>query len=78
MQPFDIIYKKALTVLKKHKKLPVEDIHRSLDIVQYILDEAADFNLQAEVVTWSLKFMKENPHADISDAIEAGYNEWIK
>lgn len=68
---------KRLT-LKKMSNRPVEEISRSLDIVEHIIREANDFGLTTEVVTWALKSMKENPKQDISDAIIAGYDEWLK
>lgn len=64
--------------LKKTTKAPVEELHRSLDVVEHIIREANDFGLTTEVVTWALKSMKENPKQDISDAIIAGYETWIK
>ena len=57
---------------------PVEDIHRSLDIVEHILNEARDLGCETEVVTYALKMMKENPKLQISDAIVASINEWVK
>ena len=57
---------------------PVEDIHRSMDVVTHILHEAADYGLTAEVVTSALKIMKENPKLQISDAIVLGLEEWIQ
>ena len=43
-----------------------------------ILNQAKEFNLEAEVVVWALKYMKENPRLTINEAITLGYNEWIK
>lgn len=71
------LFEKLKQITKKRKR-PVEEIHRSLDIVEHVLQEATDFGLGPEVVTWALKYMKENPHVDISDAIIAGYEEWLK
>ena len=68
---------KRLT-LKKMSNRPVEEISRSLDIVEHIIREANDFGVTTKVVTWALKSMKENPKQDISDAIIAGYDEWLK
>ena len=64
--------------LKKMSNRPVEEISRSLDIVEHIIREANDFGVTTKVVTWALKSMKENPKQDISDAIIAGYDEWLK
>jgi hypothetical protein len=72
---------KLFTKLKKYtnkRKRPVEDIHRSLDIVEHVLHEADDLGISPAVVTWALKYMKENPNLDISDAIVLAYEEWIK
>ena len=57
---------------------PVEDIHRSLDIVEHVLHEAHDLGCSVEVVTYALKMMKENPKMQISDAIVSSINEWVK
>lgn len=64
--------------LKKMSNRPVEEISRSLDIVDHILREAHDFGIATQVVTWALKSMKENPKQDISDAIIDGYEIWFK
>jgi len=69
---------KKIASRKAKRRGPVEDINRSLDVVDVVLADARDFNLDAEVVTWALKYMKENPHITISDAIIFGYEEWIK
>lgn len=57
---------------------PVEDIHRSLDIVDHVLNEARDLGCETEVVTYALKAMKENPKLQISDAIVMSIEEWVK
>jgi hypothetical protein len=57
---------------------PVEDIHRSMDVVTYVLHEADDYGITVEVVTYALKMMKENPKMQISDAIVNSINEWVK
>ena len=57
---------------------PVEDIHRSMDIVEHVLNEAYDLGCATQVVTYALKMMKENPKLQISDAIIASINEWLK
>lgn len=67
-----------LKQLSRKRRRSVEDIHRSLDIVEHVLHEADDYKLTAEVVTWALKYMKENPQLDISDAIVLGLEEWVK
>lgn len=57
---------------------PVEDIHRSLDIVEHVLNEAHDYRITPLVVTYALRAMKENPKLQISDAIERGLEECLK
>ena len=78
MKLFNGTCKKSLNVLKKHKKGSMEDINRSLHIVEHILNESYDLNIHAQVVTTALKLMKENSKQDISDAIVNAYEECIK
>lgn len=56
----------------------MEDIHRSMDVVTYVLHEADDYGLTVKVVTSALRIMKENPKMQISDAIVAGLDEWVR
>lgn len=70
------LYKKAIALLTKPKPIPVEDIHRSLDVVEHVLRDAHDLKVETLVVTRALKRMKENPALNISDAIILGYEEW--
>jgi len=70
------LYKKAIALLTKPKPWPVEDIHRSLDVVEHVLRDAHDLKVETLVVTRALKRMKENPALNISDAIILGYEEW--
>ncbi len=70
------LYKKAIALLTKPKPSLVEDIHRSLDVVEHVLRDAHDLKVETLVVTWALKRMKENPALNISDAIILGYEEW--
>jgi hypothetical protein len=62
--------------LSKQKR-SVEELHRSFNVVDLIMRDAHDLGLTSEVVTWALKSMKDNPEQDISDAIIAGYEQWI-
>lgn len=55
-----------------------EEITKSMDVVASALHEAAKHNLQIEVVTWALKYMKEDPTISIEEAITMGLNEWVK
>jgi hypothetical protein len=56
----------------------VEDIHRSIAVVDLILFDSKDLGIQTEVVTWALKYMKQDPALDISDAIIVAYDNWAK
>ena len=56
----------------------VDDILDELNYVKSLVATATEWGLEAEVVTFALKYMKENPDLSISDAIESGYIEWIK
>ena len=72
---------KLLQRLKKYtmkQRRSVEDIHRSLDIVEHVLREADDLGITTYVVTWALKHMKENPDLDISDAIVLALEDRVK
>ena len=73
------LFRKVKDVLsKKHVIEPVEDIYRSIAIVESVLHDARDLKIETEVVTWALKFMKQDPSIDISDAMIMGYEEWAR
>jgi hypothetical protein len=73
------LYKQVKNVLSKKQAVdPVEDIYRSIAIVESVLHDARDLKIETQVVTWALKFMKQNPSIDISDAMIMGYEEWIQ
>lgn len=73
------LFKKVKDILsKKHVIEPVEDIYRSIAIVESVLHDAQDLKIETEVVTWALKFMKQDPSIDISDAMIMGYEEWAR
>lgn len=73
------LFKKVKDILrKKHAVEPIEDIYRSTAIVESILHDAHDLKIETKVVTWALKFMKQDPSIDISDAIIMGYEEWTQ
>jgi hypothetical protein len=46
--------------------------------VDSLLDESADYNLITEVVCSALDAMKNNPQLTIAEAIQIGYNQWVK
>ena len=48
------------------------------DAVSIALANAYQMSLEVEVVTWALKYMKENPNLTIDEAITMGYYEWVK
>lgn len=48
------------------------------DTVSFALANAYQMSLEVEVVTWALKYMKENPNLTIDEAITMGYSEWVK
>ena len=67
------------TFAKKYFEIgPVEDIHRSADVVMYVLHEADDYGIVIQVVTEALRIMKENPTLQISDAIVLGLEKYIR
>ena len=73
------LYKKVKNVLsKKHVIEPVEDIYRSIAIVESVLHDARDLKIETQVVTWALKLMKQDPSINISDAMIMGYEEWVR
>lgn len=63
-------------ITKKTKRRPVEDIHRSSDIVEFVLHEAEDFGIVVPVVTRALQKMQQNPNQDISDAIVSALEDF--
>jgi len=48
------------------------------EAIHEALKGASEFDLQTEVVMYALKAMKENPLLTIEEAINIGFNEWIK
>ena len=55
-----------------------EQVLQDLKDIRYILDYAAEWSLDTEVVWSALKAMKEDPSLTIKEAINVGANEWIK
>jgi len=49
-----------------------------VNTVSIALANAYQMSLEVEVVTWALKYMKENPNLTIDEAITMGYSEWVK
>lgn len=46
------------------------------DYVRKCLKDASEFGLEADVVTWALYHMKQNPEQTIEQAMETGMIEW--
>ena len=44
----------------------------------YLLEAAAEYGLQSEVVTYALQAMKDNPELSIVEAMSSGFYEWVK
>jgi hypothetical protein len=72
------LVEKLKKITCKNKTRPVEDIHRSMDIVEHVLHEATDLGIAPNVVTWALKYMKQNPKLDISDAMVMALEYWVE
>jgi hypothetical protein len=49
-----------------------------LKIVSNAVKNASGFGLEVEVVTFALKYMKENPSLSIVEAIIMSYEDWVK
>ena len=60
--------------------MKIEDfeLNEQVDYAQQCLNTARHWGLEAEVVVWAMKELKENPKLSIADALSAGLNEWIK
>lgn len=55
-----------------------EDSTHVMEVVSIALEKAKEQNLEVEVVTWALQYMKKNPSLTVSEAITMAYFEWIK
>lgn len=53
-------------------------IKKDLDTIFEALTYAKKYNLEIEVILWSLYAMKANPTLTIEEAIQIGLNEWVK
>lgn len=47
-------------------------------VAKNAIKNASEYGLEAEVIVYALKHMKENPNLSIIEAIMAGYEEWVK
>jgi hypothetical protein len=57
---------------------PADDLVSSVNTVQFYLEHAAVQGLQAEVVAFALKYMKEDNTLKINEAMSLGFHEWMK
>lgn len=48
------------------------------ELANDVAKEALNYGLLAEVIVFSLKYMKEDPSLTIEQAILAGYDDWVK
>ena len=56
----------------------METIQEELESIANALKESSKYNLEIEVVAWALQAMKEDNNLSISEAINIGFNEWVK
>ena len=47
-------------------------------VIDQLLQSSRKQGLLVEVVTWSLKEMKNNPRLSIEEALNIGFFEWVK
>lgn len=52
--------------------------YEEIDAIGGFLYRSAMYDLTTEVVWSALKALKENPKLEIAEAMEIGYNEWVK
>lgn len=62
----------------RHKDPAPEDPIAVIKTIQFYLDHAAEQGLQAEVVMFALKYMKEDDTLKINEAMSLGFHEWMK
>lgn len=62
----------------RHKD-PVEDItSTTVQTIRFYLENASEQGLQAEVVAFALRYMKEDSSLKINEAMSLGFHEWTK
>lgn len=49
-----------------------------LSAIHKALKDAAFYGVEDEIVASALEYMKENPTISIPDAMQMGYDEWVK
>jgi len=55
-----------------------EEEIKSMNYIKELLNHVKPFNLESEIIYYSLKYMKENPDLTINQAFALGYFEFIK
>ena len=55
-----------------------ENVNLQMDAISDAIEIASPFQLEIEVILWSMKALKENPELTIKEAIDIGLDEWIK
>lgn len=68
-----IAISKALSA-NKHLKQKERDITR----IKYALIGAHMYQLDWEVIEFTIHYLERNPKASFIDALNYGYNEWVK
>ena len=63
---------------RKQDENDTETLVLEMDVVSIALERAYEHDMEVEVVTSALRYMKENPSLTISEAITMGYYEWIR
>jgi hypothetical protein len=53
-------------------------MYEDIDIVSTFINEADEFGLTAEMVTYALHALKNDPTLSIVAALERGFYEWVK
>jgi hypothetical protein len=54
------------------------EITEIMNRVSEALQRADKYGLSAEVISFALIYLKENPDRSISEALNYGFNEWVK
>lgn len=70
-------YKVKEIPVARHKD-PPEDTATTVQTIRFYLENAAEQGLQAEVVAFALRYMKEDSSLKINEAMSLGFHEWMK
>jgi hypothetical protein len=68
-----IAISKALIASKHLKEKERELLH-----IKYTLIDTHRYQLDWEVIEFTIRYINDNPDASFTDAIEYGYQEWVK